>query len=125
MVAAVSKRLGSGAPLLLAAPALAEAYAVLTRMPAPFRLSSVDALGLLRANFGKAWTVTLATSDYWRMLGRAPEESIAGGRTYDALTAACAHKVKAAELLTLNLRHFEQFAGDGLRVVDPAGSAEL
>ena len=122
--AAVTERLDRGAALLLAAPALAEAYAVLTRMPAPFRLSPADAVGLLRANFGRTKTVALGASDYWRLLGRAPAESIAGGRTYDALIAACARKGRAVELLTLNQRHFEQFAGEGLRVVDPAGGAE-
>lgn len=122
--AAVGARLDRGASMLLAAPALAEAYAVLTRLPAPFRLSPADGLGLLRANFGRAKAVALGTSDYWSLLDRAPGESIAGGRTYDALIAACARKGKAAELLTLNFRHFEQFAGAGLRVVDPAGATE-
>ncbi len=40
--------------MLLPAPALVEAYAVLTRLPPPHRLSVPDALALLEANFIRA-----------------------------------------------------------------------
>ena len=36
---------------MVAAPALVEAYAVLTRLPPPHRLSPADALALLEADF--------------------------------------------------------------------------
>ena len=119
-VASLDARLDCGAKLLLAAPALVEAYAVLTRLPAPFRMPAASARELLRANFGKLSTIALAAGDYWRLLDRAPGEGVLGGRTYDAIIAACARKGKAGELMTLNLGHFEQFAGEGLRVVSPA-----
>ncbi len=120
-IAAVEKRLDGGAGLTLAAPALVEAYSVLTRLPAPHRLSTTDALHLLRENFQKhARTVALGANDYWSLLRTAPTNGISGGRTYDAVIAACARKARARELLTLNLRHFESFGDDSLLITSPA-----
>ena len=44
--------------MIVAAPALVEAYAVLTRLPPPHRLSPQTALTLLENNFLKLATVT-------------------------------------------------------------------
>jgi predicted nucleic acid-binding protein len=116
----VEQRLDRGAVLSLAAPALVEAYAVLTRLPAPHRLAPADALRLLNENFReRARTVVLNERDYWSLLGAAPAHGVHGGRTYDSVIAACARKAKARELLTLNLRHFEAFADDTLQITSP------
>jgi predicted nucleic acid-binding protein len=48
------------------------------------------------------------------------EGSVAGGRTYDALIAACALETGATVLLTLNEAHFRQFEVPGLKVVVPS-----
>ena len=45
---------------------------------------------------------------------------VAGGRTSDALIAACARKAKVATLLTWNAGHFESLA-DGFVVARPRG----
>ena len=116
-------RLDAGGALVVAAHALAEAYAVLTRLPAPYRLTASSALELLEANFGKVRTVALAPGDYWIVLRSAPGQTVSGGRTYDALIAACARKAEATELLTLNLGHFEQFAGAELQIRSPLNEA--
>jgi predicted nucleic acid-binding protein len=119
-LALVDRRLDGGATIALAAPALIEAYAVLTRLPAPHRLAPADAAALLRENFreqGRA--VALSPGDYWSLLDTAPAEGIYGGRTYDAVIAACARKAGAREILSLNARHFDPFADDALRVTSP------
>lgn len=130
--AALERALDAGATLALPAHVLAEAYAVLTRLPSPFRIAGEAAATLLRENFhghgrpdpeagGAATrTVALSASDYWSLLGRAPSERVQGGRTYDALIAATARKAGARELYTLNLAHFASFEGEGMRVVSPA-----
>lgn len=119
---AVEERLGHGARLVLAAPALVEAYSVLTRLPAPHRLAPSDALRLLRDNFHEQGpAVALSGADYWSLLLEAPAAAVYGGRTYDAVIAACARKGRARELLTLNRRHFESFADDALRISSPTG----
>jgi hypothetical protein len=49
--------------MIVAAPALTEAYAVLTRLPPPHRLSPQTALTLLENNFFKLATVIALTAN--------------------------------------------------------------
>jgi predicted nucleic acid-binding protein len=117
--AGVEARLGRGDTLAVAAHAVAEAYAVLTRLPAPHRLAPADAWTLVRANFVEsARVVTLDAEGYRGMLGGLAAAGIGGGRTYDALIAACASQARVGLLLTLNPRHFDP-PPPGVRIVDP------
>lgn len=88
----IDRRLERGETLWVAAPTLVEVYAVLTRLPPPYRLSPADALVLIEENFiQSARIVTLASRSYRRFLRRVRDEGIHGGRTYDAVIASCAH----------------------------------
>ena len=117
----LERRLGSGDEMVVAAPALVETYAVLTRLPAPHRIAPKDALALIEANFiNMGDTVALEAASYHRLLQQAPEEGVAGGRTYDSVIAACALKAKVPVLLTLNARHFLPFATKAMSIVTPA-----
>ena len=116
----IERRVGDGAVLAVAAPALVEAYSVLTRLPAPHRLSAADALQLIHANFRDgARTVVLDARDYWSLLTAAPANGIQGGRTYDSVIVACARKARAREILTLNSKHFESMSDERLLVTSP------
>lgn len=116
----IEHRLRRAETMLVAAPALVETYAVLTRLPSPHRLSSQDALGLLEANFiAVGRIVALDGGGYVALLHRSPQEGIAGGRTYDAVIAACVPRRKGAAILTFNPSHFASFARRGLEVVVP------
>jgi hypothetical protein len=101
----------------MAAHALLEAYAVLTRLPPPHRLSPADALAVLDRNWGKTPTVALTGAECWRLLRHEGPAGTAGGRLYDASIAACARKGRADEILTWNLRHFGGLSGP--RAVSP------
>lgn len=106
--------------MLVAAPALVEAYAVLTRLPPPHRLSTTDALRLVDVGFGQAGRiVTLDGRSYRALLRRAAEAGISGGRTYDAVIAECALREKDVALLTFNGDDFAPFVERGLEVVVP------
>lgn len=119
--AEIERRIGAREHLATAAHALAETYAVLTRIPAPYRLSPADALALLEGNFiDGAQIVALDAGGYRALLRRASKEGISGGRTYDALIAECALQAKAAVLLTFNAAHFANLEAAGIRVVVPA-----
>lgn len=119
--AEIERRLGAHQRLATAAHALAESYAVMTRFPAPHRLSPADALELLESNFiSGARVVALDADGYRSLLRRAGKKGIAGGRTYDAIIAECALKAKAAILLTFNAVHFAGLEAAGVRVVVPA-----
>jgi predicted nucleic acid-binding protein len=113
-------RVARGETLVIAAPALVESYSVLTRLPAPYRLSATDALFLLEANFMEpAEVVSLKVGEYLSLLRSAPTSGVAGGRIYDAVILQCALRAEVAVLLTLNERHFRAFQPRGLKVMVP------
>ena len=93
----MERRLAGRAKMIVAAPSLIEAYAVLPRFPPPHRLSPQTALTLLENNFFKLATViALNAKSYETLLLRAPKIGVAGGRTYDAVIGACAAQGKAS-----------------------------
>lgn len=106
-LADLSRRRSSGHTFLMAAPALLETYAVLTRLPPPHRLAPADALLVIDRNWGTAETIALTANETWRLLRQLGAESVPGGRAYDAAIAECANKGKADEILTWNVRHFD------------------
>ncbi|MBI3918962.1 MAG: PIN domain-containing protein [Betaproteobacteria bacterium] len=119
--AEIERRLGARQRLATAAHALLETYAVLTRLPAPHRLSPTDALALLEGNFlDRARIVALDGEGYRMLLSRIGREGVSGGRTYDTLIAECARKARAPVLLTFNADHFASLDAAGVRVVVPA-----
>lgn len=102
---------GDDASLLVAAPSLVEAFAVLTRLPAPHRLSVEDAWRILESNWEDAEVIALTASEYWRVLKDCRKGGISGGHVYDAVIAACAKKAHADQILTWNDKHFAWFQG--------------
>jgi predicted nucleic acid-binding protein len=117
---AIEHRLKQRQTMIVAASALIEAYSVLTRLPAPHRLSPSDALNLLERNF--VFNIKLASlgaSAYRSLLHGAPEAGISGGQIYDAVIASSARRAKVQTLLTFNEAHFTSFAGDDLQIIVP------
>lgn len=112
-------RLLEAGSLVLPSDVLLEAYSVLTRLPAPHRLSSDDAWRLLRENFARTRTVALGVGDTWNLLKILAAAGVTGGATYDARIVAAAVKGGATRILTLNARHFERLVPEGLEVVVP------
>jgi predicted nucleic acid-binding protein len=118
-VAGIERRLARGERLAMAAHALVETYAVLTRLPAPHRLAPADAWALVNANFVKrATVVALSGMAHTTLLAELAATGVGGGRTYDAVIAACARQAKVAVLLTFNPRHFDP-PPEGVAVVQP------
>jgi toxin FitB len=116
----IERRLRLQHALLVPGPALVEAYAVLTRLPAPYRLGPTDALAVLDANFIQgARILALDGASYRRLLRRAPTDGIFGGRIYDAVIAECALREQGSVLLTFNATHFLSFRTAGLVIVVP------
>ncbi len=121
--AAIEGRLDRGERMTIAAHAIAETYAVLTRLPAPHRLAPSDAWTLVRANFvDHASLVTLDGAAHVAVLEGLAGEGVGGGRTYDALIAACASASRAKALLTFNRRHFDP-PPRGVMIVEPPDPA--
>jgi predicted nucleic acid-binding protein len=107
-IAEIEARLDRHEALAVPAPALVEAYAVLTRLPSPHRLAPADAWRLLEANFVEnAIVIALSATVYTDLISRFAHEAIGGGRTYDAVVGECARQGGADTLLTFNNRHFD------------------
>ncbi len=105
----VTEALAQEEQAILPLPALIEAYAVLTRLPAPWRLRASDAHRLLVDTFrGRVRVVGLDADDAWSLLSQVVTNGVSGGATYDAHIAACARKGGAGRLATFNRRHFER-----------------
>jgi len=118
--AEIERRLDRGERMAIAAHAIAEAYAVLTRLPPPHRLAPADAWTLVRTNFvDNAALVTLDAPAYVAVLEQRAGAGVGGGRTYDGLIAACAAASHARALVTFNRRHFDP-PPDGVTIVEPA-----
>jgi len=109
----IENRLASRAKMVVAAPALIEAYAVLTRLPPPHRLSPQTALTLLENNFLKLGTVVaLNVKAYQALLLAAPKNNVVGGRVYDAVIGACAKQAQVSAVLTFNAADFAALGQD-------------
>lgn len=108
--------------LVLPAPALVEAYSVMTRLPAPHRLAAADAGELLSGSFESHVTVvSLGEKETWRFVHRTASQGLAGGATYDALILACALEARASRLLTFDRRDFLRLDTGEIEVVVPGG----
>jgi predicted nucleic acid-binding protein len=118
--AEIERRRNGAEQMAIAVHALTEAYSVLTRFPAPHRLTPEDAWAVLNVSFGRAARiVSLTAAQHLALLGRIAEAGVGGGRTYDAVIAACAVRAGASALLTFNPRHFDPAPKD-LSIVVPA-----
>ncbi|SRR5712691_3111071 len=98
------------ASVVIPAHALFESYAVITRLPAPYRLAPSDALTLLRGNFAKTRIAAIHSRNVWPLLEEIASDGLGGGVTYDAIIYKTAAEAGATELLTLNERDYERFA---------------
>ena len=97
----------------VSAHALAELYAVLTRIPVSPSIGPEAAHRMIRDNIlGNFEVVALTAGDYRRLIEELPERSVAGGATYDALHAACARKAGVDRIYTFNVSDFRRVAPD-------------
>lgn len=99
---------------------LAEAYAVLTSLPLPRRISSHDAWKLIENSFLQRLTVVpLLESDYARAIRDVAESGRTGGSVYDALHVAAAKKSDCERIYTYNISHFEPLSAEEIAVTTP------
>jgi predicted nucleic acid-binding protein len=90
---------------------LAECYGTLTGGRLGIQLSPSDATALVRHNvYNRLSIASLTPSEYLKVIDAAGPLGARGGAVYDLLLLACARKVKAEKIYTLNLRHFAAFA---------------
>jgi predicted nucleic acid-binding protein len=106
--------------LVLPAPALVEAFAALTLLPAPHRLAPTNAAAVLADNVrDRARVVSHEPRQCWELLDSLGSSGTAGGLTHDAHVLACAHKGGARRLLVFNGRDVAGLATGDVAIVDP------
>jgi predicted nucleic acid-binding protein len=94
---------------------LAEMYAVLTRLPPPYRHAPEQALLSIEENILKHFKISILTgNDYAALIREAAVAGIHGGAIYDAVLLKSAEKAKPDRLFTLNLKHFLAVASKDL-----------
>jgi predicted nucleic acid-binding protein len=120
-VRAIADRVDQGEDMVVAAPALVEAYSVVTRLPPPHRVVPGAAWRAVRSTFvdPAARIVALDATEYVDLLARLASDEVGGGQAYDAVIAACAERAEVSTLLTFNVAHFRPLLGDGVEVVEP------
>jgi predicted nucleic acid-binding protein len=118
----VKRRLGAGESLVLAAPTLVEAYAVLSRLPPPHRLSPADGWLLIRTSFvdHASDVVALDADAIRRLLAELAARGVAGGGVYDAHIVGCALRARVNAILTFNARQLRLVAPADLTVIVPS-----
>jgi predicted nucleic acid-binding protein len=101
---------------------LVEAYAVMTRLPPPHRLSAKEAFDILEGSFqSRANLVGLAGNEGWGFLRALSFRNLVGGTSYDSLILESARKGGAQRILTFNRAHFERVGNEGVEIVVPGG----
>lgn len=105
---AVDDALSGPGTAILPAPVLFEAYAVLTRLAAPWRLRADVAQRLLYDTFAEHATVVSLRDDEgaWSSVRDLAHRELVGGIAHDAHVVACARAADAGTLTTLNGRDF-------------------
>jgi len=95
----------------VAAHSLAEAYAVMTRLPKAHHVAPLVAWQLISENVIKSFTViALTAKEYEKAISQAAADGVEGGRTYDLLILAAAAKAEAERIFTFNVTHFASLA---------------
>lgn len=99
---------------------LAEFYAVISRLPGGKRQRPEIAAKLVEQIIDKMAVISLTAEEYAATIRNLSKAAFAGGIVFDALLLACARKVGAERIYTLNARHFRMIAPDMAdRIVAP------
>lgn len=106
--------------LVIAGHALVECYSVMTRLPAPYRISPQQAEQVLSHNFKDAEVTGLTAALCWTTIREQARRNVGGGQVYDAIIARSVRAAGAVLLLTWNVRDFLAVAPPGLEIREPA-----
>ena len=100
--------------------ALAEIYSVLTALPLPKRISSVEAHLIIEENILKRISVVeLNTQDYAKALKAVSHKGLTSGIIYDALHLEAAKKTGCSRIYSYNIGHFQALSPEDLLISSP------
>jgi predicted nucleic acid-binding protein len=94
---------------VVSAHALAELYAILTRLPIRPKISAKLAGRLIKDNVLDVFEVIpLSAADYLEIIDYLSENNVIGGVTYDALHLQAAWKTNVDQVITINDKDFRR-----------------
>ena len=106
--------------VVVAHHSILEAYSVLTRLPAPYRVSPSEAEIVLRETVENNTRIApFAAETMWRVTSRIVAVPAAGGAAYDAFIIRLLGEAGAEVIATYNVDDFRRL-GPSMRIVDPA-----
>lgn len=99
---------------------LAECYAVLTALPLPRRITTDEALLLIKESVvGRLEIVSLNHAHYLDAITDVARRGLTSGIVYDALHVSAAIQVSCSRIYTNNLEHFRSICPTGIIVSAP------
>jgi predicted nucleic acid-binding protein len=100
--------------------ALLESFAVMTRLPAPYRVPPELAKQVLETSFANTAVIEAVTSaGVWATMDLVAQQGLGGGRIYDAMIASSVLEARAHVLYTWNVKHFAAVAPAALEIRQP------
>jgi predicted nucleic acid-binding protein len=98
-----------------AAHAVAELYAVMTRLPVRPRITPEQGLLFIENVRDYFSVITLSAAEQFEAAAEAARRGLGGGKVYDLLTLKCAFKAGAERVYALNLPEFARLTPPELR----------
>jgi predicted nucleic acid-binding protein len=98
-----------------AAHAVAELYAVMTRLPVRPRITPEQGLLFVENVRDHFSVVTLSAAEQFEAAAEAARRGLGGGKVYDLLTLRCALKAGTERVYVLNLQGFMRMAPQEIR----------
>lgn len=99
---------------------LAETYAVLTSLPLPKRISSVEARMLIEESIlKKLQVIELGKKEYLNALKTVSRRGLTSDIIYDALHVEAALRASCSRIYTYNIDHFEALVPEEITVSSP------
>jgi predicted nucleic acid-binding protein len=99
---------------------LAETFSILSGRPHPLKVPPAIASQIVRHASKRFKVITLTAAEHLVAIDSLQALGHSGGMVYDALLLACARKIRAKRIYTLNLKHFRLIAPDlASRIVEP------
>lgn len=106
--------------VVVAHHSILEAYSVLTRLPAPYRISPSEAETVLRETVEKNARIAPFTAEaMWEVISGIVAMPAAGGAAYDAFIIRLLGEAGADAIATYNVDDFRRLA-PAMRIADPA-----
>ncbi len=106
--------------LVVAHHSILETYAVLTRLPGEFRISSSEVKQLLESSIRPNMMIApFSSTSIWDCIDSLVNQSATGGNSYDYFIAEILINFGVESIATFNTSHFIDFA-TSINIIDPS-----